>query len=223
MYSKLVVGLAMAGAASAAQIVKRDGASGGHSHSHDHGAAAAAPADGYGAPAASYGAPAPSYGAPAPSYGAPAPSYSAPSTGYGQEASYGGYEEEGGIDLTAIIIPLLILLGLSLLFPGIVSVNVRKRRDAEDLQAGKTTSGRGTKQDQLYRKMELLEDLVGSFSGIRFPSFLTHAHKDIFIPPHTPPLKTHRQTAISRTYLQHNYPPKEKQKLSTLSEVRKEE
>lgn len=144
MYSKLAIGLAMAGAASAANIVKRDGDhahGGGHAHGSG-GGHAAAPSDGYGAPAASYGAPAqsygapaPSYGAPAPSYGAPAPSYGAPSTGYGQEASY-GYEEEGGFDLTAIILPLLILLGLSLLFPGIVSVNVRKKREA--MEEGKT-------------------------------------------------------------------------------------
>ena len=98
----------------------------------------ASQSDGYGAPAASYGAPAPapSYEAPAASYGAPAPSggYAAPSTGYGYEAT--SYEEEGGFDLTAIIIPILILIGLSLLFPGIVFVNVRKRREA--IEGGKT-------------------------------------------------------------------------------------
>ena len=122
MYSKLILGLCLAGCATAAQIVKRDGD---HGHSH---AAAPAPADGYGAPAASYGAP-----APAASYGAPAQSYSAPSTGYGQEASYGGYEEEDDFDLTVIIIPILILVGLSLLFPGIVSVDVdRRKREALD-------------------------------------------------------------------------------------------
>jgi len=92
----------------------------------------------YGAPSApSYSAPAPSYSAPAPSYSAPAPSYSAPetgyaspSTGYGAAPSYGA-EEEAGLDLTSIIIPLLALVGLSLLFPTYVSLTtVRKRRDA---------------------------------------------------------------------------------------------
>ena len=96
----------------------------------------------YGAPSApSYSAPAPSYSAPAPSYSAPAPSYSAPetgyaspSTGYGAAPSYGA-EEEAGLDLTSIIIPLLALVGLSLLFPTYVSLTtVRKRREAGDDQ-----------------------------------------------------------------------------------------
>jgi len=82
----------------------------------------------YSAPAPSYSAPAPSYSAPAPSYSEPAPSYGAPSTGYGVS-----YEEEGGLDLTSIIIPLLALVGLSLLFPTYVSLTtVRKRREAGD-------------------------------------------------------------------------------------------
>jgi len=85
---------------------------------------------GYGAPSApSYSAPAPSYGAPAPEpYSAPEPAYSAPATGYGVS-----YEEEAGLDLTSIIIPLLALVGLSLLFPTYVSLStVRKRRDLQD-------------------------------------------------------------------------------------------
>ena len=85
---------------------------------------------GYGAPTApSYSAPAPSYGAPAPEpYSAPEPAYSAPATGYGVS-----YEEEAGLDLTSIIIPLLALVGLSLLFPTYVSLStVRKRRDLQD-------------------------------------------------------------------------------------------
>lgn len=88
-----------------------------------------APAPSYSAPAPSYSAPAPSYSAPAPSYSAPEPSYGAPSTGYGVS-----YEEEGGLDLTSIIIPLLALIGLSLLFPTYVSLTTvrRKRRDVGD-------------------------------------------------------------------------------------------
>ena len=85
---------------------------------------------GYGAPTApSYSAPAPSYGAPAPEpYSAPEPAYSAPATGYGVS-----YEEEAGLDLTSIIIPLLALVGLSLLFPTYVSLTtVRKRRDTHE-------------------------------------------------------------------------------------------
>jgi len=94
-----------------------------------------APAPSYSAPAPAYEAPAPSYSAPAaPSYSAPEATYGAPSTGYGT-----AYEEEAGLDLTSIIIPLLALVGLSLLFPTYVSLTtVRKRREAgEDQGKGK--------------------------------------------------------------------------------------
>jgi len=92
-----------------------------------------APAPSYGAPEPSYNAPEPSYGAPEPSYGAPEVSYSAPETGYGApQTGYGaptGLEDEG-IDLTSILIPLLALLGLSLLFPTYVTLTgKRKKRD----------------------------------------------------------------------------------------------
>ncbi len=161
MYSKIFLGLLAISAASAANIVKRDG-----DHGHGHGGGggggghAAAPSDGYGAPAQSYGAPAQSYGAPAqsygapaPSYGAPAPSYSAPSSGYGEVQ---GYEEEGGFDLTVIIIPLLILLGLSLLFPGIVSVDTRRKREAVE-GAGKTHAQHNTQtREQLSSSWQQL-------------------------------------------------------------------
>merc|ERR1711971_911900 len=75
-------------------------------HAHEH-------ADsGYGAPAATYEEPAASYGAPAPSY---------------------GYEEEPLPDLTPIIVGILVLTGLSLLFPPFVSLaTVRRKRHAED-------------------------------------------------------------------------------------------
>lgn len=120
MYSKLALGLVMAGAASAAEIVRRDTAGGGHSHDHSHAHAAA---------------PAPSSG-----YAEPAQSYAAPSTGYAASSGSGyggyetqGYEEEGGFDLSTIIIPILIIFGLSLLFPTVTSVSVgRKRRDIEE-------------------------------------------------------------------------------------------
>ena len=102
---------------------------------------APAPAPSYSAPAPSYSAPAPSYSAPASSYSAPSTSYAAPSSSYGApaasygapEVSYGStvYEEDTGkgIDLTSIIIPILALIGLSLLFPTYVSLTtVRKKR-----------------------------------------------------------------------------------------------
>ena len=97
-----------------------------------------APAPSYSAPAPSYSAPAPSYSAPEPSYSAPSPSYGAPSTGYDEpssgygQPSYEG-EEEKGLDLTALIIPILALIGLSLLFPTYVSVAAgRKKRSLPD-------------------------------------------------------------------------------------------
>ena len=97
-----------------------------------------APAPSYSAPAPSYSAPAPSYSAPEPSYSAPAASYSAPSSGYEEPSSgYGqpsyAAEEEGGLDLTALLIPILALIGLSLLFPTYVSVaSGRKKRSLPD-------------------------------------------------------------------------------------------
>jgi len=113
-----VAGLCLATAHSAAvdQLQKRDGA-GGH---HDHGA----DAGGYGAPPAAYEAPAAEYGAPATTYEQPADSYG---------VSYGGYEEETLPDLTPIIVGILVLTGLSLLFPTFVSLtSVRRKRHAED-------------------------------------------------------------------------------------------
>ena len=113
-----VAGLCLATAHSAAvdQLQKRDGA-GGH---HDHGA----DAGGYGAPPAAYEAPAAEYGAPATTYEQPADSYG---------VSYGGYEEETLPDLTPIIVGILVLTGLSLLFPTFVSLTtVRRKRHAED-------------------------------------------------------------------------------------------
>ena len=109
-----VAGLCLATAHSAAvdQLQKRDGAGGHHDHS-DSGA--------YGAPPAAYEAPAAEYGAPA----------TAPADSYG--VSYGGYEEETLPDLTPIIVGILVLTGLSLLFPTFVSLTtVRRKRHAED-------------------------------------------------------------------------------------------
>ena len=137
-------------------IVRRDADGGGHGHAHGggghaHGGGAPSsgydePSPSYGAPSAGYGAPSPSYGAPAQSYGTPDTGYDAPSTGYGGGgSSYGGAPSYGGddgglfpFDLSALIIPILAIIGLSLLFPTITSVSVkRKRRDLEDLERGK--------------------------------------------------------------------------------------
>merc|ERR1712172_453987 len=118
---------------SATSYVQSDGhGHHGHHGHHDHqdyrpyyayerqssGYDAPAPEPSYGAPA-----PAPSYGAPAPepSYDAPAPSYDTPSTGYG--AAPTGYGEEDTFpDLTPFLTLSLVILGLSLLFPAIVTI-----------------------------------------------------------------------------------------------------
>ncbi len=137
MHSKLVCGLTLAvGMAHGAHVlVRRDGA---------HGHSAAAPSSGYSTPnnpSSGYGTPqdtGSSYAAPASSYEQSAPAYDAPSSGYDTGASYDtGYSpsgygaEEEPFPISALIIPILIIAGLSLLFPTITSVSVRKRRHAE--------------------------------------------------------------------------------------------
>ena len=146
MYNKIVYGLALTAAGChAAEIVRRDADGGGHSHAHAPSSGYEEPAASYGAPAASYGAPSPSYGAPAPSYGAPATSYEEPSSGYGgggssydAAPSYGGDGDLFPFDLSALIIPILAIIGLSLLFPTITSVSVKRRK--RDLERGKFLS-----------------------------------------------------------------------------------
>merc|ERR1719270_39088 len=78
--------------------------------------------------------PASGYGAPAPSYGAPEPSYEEPAQEYAAAPSYGA-AEAAVPDLTPIIIGILVLTGLSLLFPTYVTLtSVRRRRSAEGSQ-----------------------------------------------------------------------------------------
>jgi len=132
MYSKLVCGLALTvGAAHGAahNLVRRDGA-----HGH-HGAGAAAPASGYEQPAQDAG-----YAAPAVSYGYDEP---AADSGYGATSGYG---EEGGFDIATLLIPILILAGLSLLFPTITTVDVnsdrRKRHAVGDVNPMTEVVGR---------------------------------------------------------------------------------
>lgn len=108
-----------------------------------------APAPSYSAPAPSYSAPAPSYEAPASSYESPAPSYSAPSPSYSSPST--GYGEEAGIDLTSIIIPLLALIGLSLLFPTFVTLTtVRKKREAGEESAANPMNEIAERVNDIY-------------------------------------------------------------------------
>ena len=126
-------------------LARPDGAGG---HHHDHSAAAApAPSSGYQEPAAGYSAPASGYEQPAYDAGA---GYSAPSaggydqsgydTGYTAPEAYAPYapattEPFLGFGLGWVTIPIIILLGIFLLFPSTTVVPVtagRRKRGAED-------------------------------------------------------------------------------------------
>merc|ERR1712073_153451 len=155
-------------------LYKRDGGS----HSH-----APAPSSGYSAPESSYAAPAPSYSAPAPSYqpsyeapqesyGAPQESYGAPSAGY-ETPSYGtpssSYgEASGGLDLTSILIPILALLGLSLLFPTFVTINDagRRKREAGDDSAASIVNRIQDMSLALMESEECMERVACEMGGL---------------------------------------------------------
>jgi len=98
----------------AISYVKADHHEGAH---HDHAAH-----DVYEARDDGYGPPEPAYGAPEPSYEPAATYESAPS-----------YEPEPPLDLTPFIVAILVIVGLSLLFPVTVNVdaNGRKKRDVD--------------------------------------------------------------------------------------------
>jgi len=132
-------------ALSRSAYARPDGVGGHHDHGHhaDHGAAAApAPATGYQEPVSGYEAQTNTgYAAPASGYGEPATGYGAPASGYGAPTGPSGYDqgygetapaEAGGLDLSTLLIPILIIAGLALLFPSVTSVAVRKRRDVGD-------------------------------------------------------------------------------------------
>ena len=180
-------------------IVRRD-ADGGHGHGGHGGgghAHASAPSSGYDSPSPSYGAPSTGYGAPSSSYNEPSPSYGTPDTGYGAPAtgyggggssydaapSYGG--DDGGLfpfDLSALIIPILAIVGLSLLFPVITTVDVkkRKRRDLSDLERGKSTKMRSFLCRPLHSCIQLsninqtfkIDHLTQTLHLLTFSSFL---------------------------------------------------
>merc|ERR1711988_697696 len=147
-------------------LYRRDGG-GSHSHgsSSSSGSSYGAPEPSYSAPAPSYGAPEPSYGAPEPSYGAPEASYGAPSYGYGTE------EASAGLDLTSILIPILALLGLSLLFPTFVTINGtgRRKRDVMDEDESSSSNMISRVQDMYMAIMEseeCIERVVCELGGL---------------------------------------------------------
>ena len=159
--SKLAYSLAVASAVGLSEaalvLQKRDG-----SHSHVQpssgydtpSAGYSAPASGYDAPATGYGAPDTGYGAPDTGYGAPDTGYGAPDTGYGAPAtgygapdtgygapSYGGGGGKFNLDILGPllwpIMAALLFVGLSLLFPTIISVDNSLGRKKRSLAQGK--------------------------------------------------------------------------------------
>ena len=138
----------------------------GAGHHVEHGASAggsapSSPAASYGAPSSGYEQPSsgyeqPSVGYEQPSVGYEQPSaggYQEPSSGYGQPASGSSYDygatgpgqdystgsetaAAGGFDLSTLLVPILIIAGLALLFPQVVTVPVagtgRRKREAGD-------------------------------------------------------------------------------------------
>ena len=103
-----------------------------------------APASSYQAPSSGYQSPSSGYQSPSSGYDSNNQGYNQPSSGYGGgggDNSYGGgvtgsgYGNEPSFpDLTPIILGILVLTGLSLLFPSYVSLTSvkRKRRDADE-------------------------------------------------------------------------------------------
>lgn len=120
MYSKLVCGLALAVGAMGRPDGAGHGGHGGHSGASQS----------FSAPASSYSQPA----ADNSGYNAPADNYAQPATGYGVQDSGAGYDsgygvssygaEEEPFNIATLIIPLLVIAGLSLLFPTITTVEV---------------------------------------------------------------------------------------------------
>ena len=144
--SYIVTALALAGSA----LARPDGVGGHHDHGGhhtDHGAVSApAPATGYQEPVSQYQAqPDPAYSAPSTGYAQPASGYGQPASGYGQPASgYGDYQdyeqtapaEAGGLDLSTLLIPILIIAGLALLFPSVTEVAVGSKRKRRAVTGG---------------------------------------------------------------------------------------
>ena len=90
------------------------------------------PSSGYEQPSGSYQEPQSAYGEPASGYTGPS-GYSEPASGYGPTGSETA--AAGGFDLSTLLVPILIIAGLALLFPQVVTVPVagtagRKKREA---------------------------------------------------------------------------------------------
>jgi len=167
-----------------AAMARPDGAGGHHDHGHSaHAAAPAASASGYQEPSAGYSA--------------PGTGYQEPSSGYEQPSGYeqsgyeqSGYEtdpyqtsgygavEEGGFNLSMLILPVMILAGLALLFPSVTTVTVRKKRSSEDEVSGNSLVERV--QDiymSVIESEECMERIACEMGGIVADAGIS---KDIF-------------------------------------------
>jgi len=116
-------------------------------------------------------APASGYGAPAPSYGAPEPSYEEPVQEYAASAPSYGAVEAGTPDLTPIIIGILVLTGLSLLFPTYVTLTaVRRKREARGTQDESPMSNMIERVQDMYMAVlqseECLERVACEVGGL---------------------------------------------------------
>lgn len=116
------------------------------------------------------GASASGYGAPAASYGAPEPSYEEPAQEYAAAPSYGA-AEAAVPDLTPIIIGILVLTGLSLLFPTYVTLtSVRRKRSAEGTQDESPMSNMVERVQDMYMAVlqseECLERVACEVGGL---------------------------------------------------------
>jgi len=167
-HSYIVTTLAIAGST----LARPDGV--GHhdhgGHHADHGAVSApAPATGYQEPISSYEAqPDPGYSAPSTGYGQPQSGYGQPSvSGYGAPSAPSGFEtyeqtapaEAGGLDLSTLLIPILIIAGLALLFPQVTTVPVTRRKREVSGDESPMTNMIGRVQDMYQAVLESEECL----------------------------------------------------------------
>lgn len=160
-------------------MARPDGAGGHHDHGHSAHAAPAASASGYQEPSAGYSAPGSGYAEPASGY--EQPSGYEQSSGYEvdpyQTSGYGAVEE-GGFNLSMLILPVMILAGLALLFPSVTTVTVRKKRSAEDEVSGNSLADRV--QDiymSVVESEECMERIACEMGGIVADAGIS---KDIF-------------------------------------------
>jgi len=156
----------------AISYVKADHHEGAH---HDHAAH-----DVYEARDDGYGPPEPAYGAPEPSYEPAATYESAPS-----------YEPEPPLDLTPFIVAILVIVGLSLLFPLNVRINDvtgRKKREAEEISRSDFVGRTAEIYDHLNEILEpvdrnCMEKITCEVGGLAYDAGITsHPFLQLVVP-----------------------------------------